>query len=80
LVATRRRLAPAEAAQIHREHAVAIGEQWHQRAPCEPVLRPPVQEQHRRTLSELGDMQASAAHVDETVLDALELGHVRVGH
>ena len=69
-VAAAGRLAPAEAAQVHREHAVAIGQQGHQPPPAPPVLGPAVQQQHRRAgrIAHLGDVQACAAHIDEVML------------
>ena len=80
-VAALRRLAPAEAAQVQREHAEAVGEQRHERAPAPPVLRPAVHEQDRRRIraTELDDVQACPAHVEEVMLHARQRGHVRVG-
>jgi hypothetical protein len=81
-VAARRRLAPAEAAQVQCEYAVTTGEQRHERAPRPPVLGPAVHEQHGRrgAVAELGDVQARAADIDVVVLDPVERWHVRLGH
>jgi hypothetical protein len=38
------------------------------------VLRPAVQQQDRRPAAELGDVEPRTAHVEEMVLDALQLG------
>jgi hypothetical protein len=46
LVAVAGRVGPAEAAQVQRQHAVAVGQRRHQVAPLIPVLRPAVQEEH----------------------------------
>ena len=43
LVAVARRVGPAEAAQVERDHPVAVGQRRHQVAPLVPVLRPAVQ-------------------------------------
>ena len=47
VVAVGRRVGPAEAAQVGRDHAVVLGERRDLVAPLVPVLRPAVQEQDR---------------------------------
>ena len=53
-----RRIGPAGAAEVRREHAVALSERRDDLAPLPPVLREPVQEQDRRgiRLAGLGDV------------------------
>ena len=56
LVAPRRRLAPAEAAQVGTDHPAFLGQRRDHLAPDPPVLRPAVQQHDGRPLPRFGDV------------------------
>jgi hypothetical protein len=56
-VAVAGRLAPAEAAQVRHQQPVVVAEPLDDLAPAPPVLRPAVQQQHRRPAAGLGQVQ-----------------------
>jgi hypothetical protein len=70
LVARRRRLAAAEAAQVGADDVVAGRQRRDQVAELVPVLRPA--EEHQQRLAGAGPhhVHAQAVHVDVSVLDA----------
>jgi hypothetical protein len=64
-VAAAWRVGPAEAAQVHRHHAVAVGQRRHQVAPLVPVLRPAVEEEHGVVpRAGFGDVKAQSPRLD----------------
>ena len=73
-----RRVAPAVAAHVGSDYAVArLGERPDDLAPAPPVLRPSVQQHERLSLPRFGHVQAHAAHLVERVRDPFELRHRR---
>lgn len=76
-----RRVGPAEAAQVGREHAMGAGQRRDHAPPAPPVLRPAVDEHERRTRAGLGDMQAhSGAHVDVAMAHAAQHPQIELAH
>ena len=77
VVAAAGRLGPAEPAQIGHEQAPVRGQQGHLPTPLVPVLRPAVEEEHRRALAGLRKVHAQrpvgGADVDEPVLDTVDV-------
>ncbi len=78
-VAVARSVGPAEAAEVERDDAVALGERRHQVTPLVPVLRPTVQEQHGIVAGGVGfgDVEAQAVGVDPAVGHAVDVRHLR---
>ena len=77
VIAVRRRVRPAEAAEVGGDHPVTLGERGDELAPGPPVLGPAMYEQHGVALAGLGHVQADAAHVHVAVLHSGELGEGR---
>jgi hypothetical protein len=77
-VAAARGLAPAEAAQVRHQQRVAVPEPLDDLVPAPPVLRPAVQQQHRRPGAGLGQVQPDrpglALDVQPAVPDTGQLG------
>ena len=71
LVAVARRVGPAEAAQVERQHPVAVGQRRHQVAPLVPVLRPAVQAEDDVVAgARFGDVEVESARPHRAVADA----------
>ena len=74
-----RRIRPTSAAQVRRDHSVALGEPGDDLAPLPPVLREAVQEQNRRGIRVpgLGDVHPQAGRErDELMRNTWELRHL----
>jgi hypothetical protein len=76
LVAVAGSVGPAEAAQVHRQHAVAVGQSRHQVPPLVPVLGPAVQEEHGVVpRAGFGDVEAQSSRLDPAVGNAVDGRH-----
>jgi hypothetical protein len=79
VIAATRRLAPAEAAKIRNDQAVAVAEPLDHLVPLVPMLGPAVQEQNRVARARLGDVDPQLADVDHPVLDPVHVRQARKG-
>ena len=70
---------PAEAAKIRADQPPGAREQWDQFPPGIPVLRPAVQQQHRRPAACLGNVGAQAPGLDVPVRHPRYLWHWPAG-
>src|SRR5205807_8207110 len=68
--------APAEAAHVGADDAVALGQRRNQATPGVPVLRPTVEHHDRLAGPRLGDVRAQTVDLDEAVVDTVDCGEL----
>jgi hypothetical protein len=79
-VSARRSVRPAKPAKVGADDPVFLAERANQIPPHPPMLRPPVEENHRFPASRIGVVQTDAGDVDVVVCYARYVRERSVGH